>query len=565
MPRKPDHGLSVEEYDALTRIDFWIFVQRVFVELTGEPFQDNFHIQKLCAEVDRIRTERNVRQAVALPPRNLKSIIVSVALPAWLLGHDPGLEVVCVSYGQELADKLSADCRRIMLTPWYRRLFPAARLSRQAIDHLTTTEGGKRYATSVGGTLTGMGADVIIVDDPMKPDEALSDAERTRANDWAQHTLFTRMNDKKNDRIVIVMQRLHEVDMIGHIMALAKFELLAFPAIAPADEIHLINTPFGTLRYERKAGEALHPDREPLETLMKQRQLLGTEFFAAQYLQSPTPPGGGLVKIHWFQRFDPTKKPHFSKIMQSWDCASKSSQLNDYSVCTTWGVTETKEMYLLHVLRDRLEYPELKRKVRQHAEQHRVGIVLIEDTAAGTQLIQELRYEGFARIEACKALGDKVMRMAAQTPVIEGGRVYLPHEASWLPDYEHEMAMFPKGRYDDQVDSTAQALAYIGIPNDADSWLEYLREKCLGQYGIRPEQLTVIFDHDEQDAKFRASNGREIFRPSDGFYHVTQAEWESIKTISGIRRIEYRAKTHSNGGMSRNTERPPQTLGIGNA
>ena len=379
----------------------------------------------------------------------------------------------------KLADKLSGDCRRIMLTPWYRRLFPATKLDRQAMGHLATTTGGKRYATSVGGTLTGLGADVIIVDDPMKPDEALSDVERARANDWAQHTLFTRMNDKKNDRIVIVMQRLHEADMIGHVMALANFELLAFPAIAADDEVHLIRTPFGMLRHERKAGEALHPEREPLETLAKQRQLLGTSFFAAQYLQSPTPPGGGLIKIAWFSRFDLSRKPHFSRIVQSWDCASKFSQLNDYSVCMTWGITQAKEIYLLHVLRQRLEYPELKRKLRQHAEQHRAGTVLIEDTAAGVQLIQELRYEGFARIQAVKPLHDKVMRMAAQTPAIEAGRVYLPSDAPWLPDYEHELAMFPKGRYDDQVNSTAQTLAYIGKPNSADAWFEFLRREIL--------------------------------------------------------------------------------------
>ena len=539
VTRASEHGLSVDEYDALTRIDFWIFVQRVFVELTGEPFQDNFHIQELCAEVDRIRTERNVRLAVALPPRSLKSVIISVALPAWLLGHDPGLEVVCVSYGQELADKLSSDCRRVMLTPWYRRLFPVTKLDRQAMGHLATTLGGKRYATSVGGTLTGMGADVIIVDDPMKPDEALSDAERSRANSWAQHTLFTRMNDKKNDRIVIVMQRLHEADMIGHVMALANFEPLAFPAIAAEDKVHHIRTPFGTLRHERKAGEPLHPEREPLEVLEKQRRLLGTTFFAAQYLQSPTPPGGDIIKSVWFQRYDPAKKPHFDRIMQSWDCATKASELNDYSVCTTWGVTNTKAIYLLHVLRERLEYPELKRKVRQYAEQHRAGIVLIEDTAAGIQLIQELRYEGFARIEAFRPAGDKIMRMAAQTPTIEAGRVYLPHDAPWLPNYEHELAMFPKGRYDDQVDSTAQALAYIGKPNSADAWIEFMREQGLNNYGICSYQLTVVFDHEDGNARFDVPNGRGIFRDADGFYHVTPGEWERIKNFQGTRLVHH--------------------------
>jgi hypothetical protein len=164
--------------------------------------------------------------------------------------------------------------------------------------------------------------------------------------------------------------------------------------------------------------------------------------------------------------------------------------------------------------------------------------VLIEDTAAGVQLIQELKYEGFARIEAVKPLHDKVMRMTTQTAAIEAGRVYLPHDASWLPDYEHELAMFPKGRYDDQVDSTAQALTYIGKPNSAEAYLEFFRRQILQGYGIRPEQLTVVFDHEDRSARVRAGNGREMFREGDGFYHATAGEWESIKTSPGIRRIE---------------------------
>lgn len=461
MLPKLDISLSVEEYDAVTRLDFWIFVQRVFAELNGEPFADNWHIQLLCAEVDRIRTQPNTKLAVALPPRSLKSIIVSVALPAWLLGHNPGMEVVCASYGQDLAGQLSADCRRIMLTPWYRRLFPATILDRQAIGHLATSSGGKRYATSVGGPLTGLGADVIIIDDPMKPDEALSDVEREKANQWVQHTAFTRLNNKADGRIVIVQQRLHEDDMIGHVMGNARFELLSFSAIAQEDEEHVIRTPFGTFNHTRKAGEALHPEREPLEVLKGLQNDMGIEFFSAQYLQSPTPPGGGIVKLDWFNRYDPVNLPPFIRIIQSWDCASKATQHADYSVCTTWGVTRTEHIYLLHVFRGRLEYPDLRRKVRELAVQHKASILLIEDTVAGTPLIQELSREVLAHIKAIKPKGDKVVRMQIQTPAIEAGNVWIPQEAYWLGDYLNELAMFPKGKYDDQIDSTAQALAYI--------------------------------------------------------------------------------------------------------
>lgn len=486
MSRKPEFRLTPEEYDAITRLDFWVFVQRAFAELTGEPFLDNFHIQLLCAEVDRIRTQPNTRLAIALPPRSLKSIIISIALPAWLLGHDPSTEIVCASYGQELAEKLSADCRRIMLTPWYRRLFPATRLVRQTMQHLETTRGGKRYATSVGGSLTGIGARIIIVDDPMKPDEALSDAERNRANEWARHTLFTRINAKADDRIIIVMQRLHEDDMIGHVLECAPFELIAFAAIAQKHELHHIRTPFGTLDHSRLKGEALHPSREPLQVLEKQRRFLGTAFFAAQYLQSPTPPGGGIVKIEWFNRYDAGRKPLFARIVQSWDCASKAKELSNFSVCTTWGVTSSRDIYLLHVYRARLEYPELKRKVREQAQELYAGTVLIEDAASGIQLYQELEREGFARIQAIKPQGDKIMRMAAQTPAIEAGRVYIPHDAAWLDDYLQELAMFPKGRFDDQVDSTSQALCFIGAPNEGERWLDTMHAFKLLKFGLKP-------------------------------------------------------------------------------
>jgi predicted phage terminase large subunit-like protein len=535
---KPEFTFSTEEYDAVTRLDFWAFTQRVFAELNGQPFKDNWHIQLLCAAVDRIRTEPNTKLAIALPPRSLKSIIVSISLPAWLLGHNPGMEIVCASYGQELADQLSSDCRRIMLSPWYRRLFPGARLDKQAVGHLATSAGGKRYATSVGGTLTGMGADVIIVDDPMKPDEALSDTERSKANAWARHTLFTRLNRKSDDRIIIVQQRLHEDDMIGHIQGIAGFETLSFPAIAQEDEEHIIQTPFGTLTHCRKAGEALHPEHESLEVLEKQRVLLGTEYFAAQYLQSPTPPGGGLIKLIWFNRYDPTKRPAFTRILQSWDCASKTKQLNDHSVCTTWGVTYSKDIYLLHVLRTRLEYPELKRKLREMAEQFRAGVVLIEDSSAGTQLIQELGREGFARIKAIKPKGDKAMRMVAQTPMIEAGRVYIPYDAPWLNDYLHELAMFPKGKTDDQVDSMAQALAHIGVPTPADNWMEYIRCDTLRMYGLKPEDITITFDCIYPDTEFTSCMGRTIRREEDGFYHCSNGEWNRLKTMQGVTLVE---------------------------
>lgn len=536
MHPKLDRPVSVEEYDAVTRTWFWVFVQRVFAELTNEPFSDNFHIQVLCGEVDRIRTEPCTRLAIALPPRSLKSIIVSVALPAWLLGHDPGTKVVCVSYGQEFADELSANCRQVMSAPWYRRLFPATVLDRKAMGHLATTANGKRYATSVGGTLTGMGADVIIVDDPMKPDEAASDAERRKITDWASHTLFTRINKKSEDRIVVVQQRLHEEDMIGSVMEKGGFELLSFPAIAPEDEEHLIRTPFGTFTHSRKEGEALHPEREPIEVLEKQRRQMGSAMFAAQYLQSPTPPGGGIVKVDWFQRYDRNQPPTFVRIIQSWDCAAKVSQANDYSVCTTWGVTRDKHAYLLHVFRERLEYPELKRKVRELSAQRNADIVLIEDTTTGTPLIAELRQEGFAHIEPIRPRLDKPSRMRAQTPRMEDGHAWVPQDAPWLADYLHELAMFPNARFDDQVDSTSQALEYIWRVDRGANLAKALDFQNLRASGdpLNDEICTFRCNDPSSPPYFTTYRGRRLQRGPDGYFRCYRDEWEWVSSRSDL-------------------------------
>jgi len=151
------------------------------------------------------------RLIINMPPRYLKSLLASVAFPAWCLGHDPAAQILCASYAQELADKLSRDCRRILASDWYRRIFPT-RLSqeRQAMSEFETTAQGCRLATSVGGVLTGRDADLIVIDDPLKPEEALPEAQRRAANEWFDHTLYSRLNDKLDGAIVLIMHRLHE-------------------------------------------------------------------------------------------------------------------------------------------------------------------------------------------------------------------------------------------------------------------------------------------------------------------------------------------------------------------
>jgi predicted phage terminase large subunit-like protein len=309
------------------------------------------------------------------------------------------------------------------------------------VQEFITTRQGYRLATSTGGVLTGRGADIIVIDDPLKPEEALSDAQRQAANDWYDHTLYSRLNDKQHGAIIIVMQRLHEDDLVGHVLAQEEWEIVRFPAIAEADEVHEIDTILGPQRFTRRRGEALHRDREPLETLDRIRRTIGEYNFAGQYQQAPAPLGGGLVKAEWFKRYRPSEKPaHFDRIVQSWDTANKATELSDYSVCTTWGV-KGKELFLLAVFRQRLEYPALKRAVREQQSLYNATVVLIEDKASGTQLIQELVADGCHGVTRYQPTTDKVMRLHAQTALIENGFVRIPEAASWLAEYLHELSI----------------------------------------------------------------------------------------------------------------------------
>ena len=190
------------------------------------------------------------------------------------------------------------------------------------------------------------------------------------------------------------MQRLHEDDLVGHVLGQEPWEVIRFPAIAEAEEVHEIETIWGPRTFRRRPGEALHPDREPVEILDRIRRTIGEYNFAGQYQQSPAPLGGGLVKADWFKRYTEKSRPEsFERIVQSWDTANKATELSDFSVCTTWGVKD-KNLYLLGVFRRRLEYPALKRAVREQQSLFDASVVLIEDRASGTQLIQELIAEG---------------------------------------------------------------------------------------------------------------------------------------------------------------------------
>jgi predicted phage terminase large subunit-like protein len=460
-------------FGQLLRQDLTSFIERAFYELNPQtPYLHSGHVSVMASKLEAVRRGEIRRLIINLPPRHLKSHCASIALPAWWLGLEPSLQIICASYGQDLSDKLARDCRTLMQSAWYQQVFGARLADRQAVHDFTTTAKGGRMSTSVGGVLTGRGADVIIIDDPLKPDEALSEPRRTAVNDWFDNTLLSRLNNKETGAIVIIMQRLHQDDLVGHVLEQGPWEVLRFPAIAEEDERHEIGGLLGEAPFTRRRGEPLHSARESSATLAAIRSAISDYNFQSQYMQSPTPVEGMLVKAGWLRYYEPSElPPRFTRIVQSWDTANKANELSDFSVCTTWGLFE-RRFYLLDVIRERLNFPELERRVRGQAALWPGCTILIEDKASGTQLIQTLQEERLWGVTAYKAPpgADKIMRLHAQTTLFENGLVYLPAQAPWLSDYLTELLSFPGSRKDDQVDSTTQALDHMRGPNTLEIW-----------------------------------------------------------------------------------------------
>lgn len=443
--------------DELLRRSFKAFVHRVVQHLSpGIPYRPNWHINATAYHLEQVRAGELTRLIISMPPRSLKSIIASVAFPAFVLGHNPGARLICVSYGADLAAKHARDFRSVITSEWYRRMFPNTRISpaKNTESEVATTAGGYRLSTSTEGTLTGRGGDLIIIDDPLKPGDALSDSRRGRNNEWFRNTLQSRLDDKVHGAIVLVMQRLHLDDLAGNLIRASEaWTVLEFAAIAEEEQ----SIQIGPDRYHvRRVGDVLHAEREPLSALNSLRDQLGSDTFAAQYQQRPVPPGGAMVKRIWLTRYTELPPKPWSMVIQSWDTASKEGAQNDYSVCTTWVVHENR-YYLVHVLRGRFNYPDLKARAIGYAEIHNPNRILIEDTGVGTALIEELKKAGLPAI-AVNPDRDKQTRMSIASAKFQAGQVYLPVQAPWLAELEEELLSFPQGRHDDQVDSISQAL-----------------------------------------------------------------------------------------------------------
>jgi predicted phage terminase large subunit-like protein len=442
---------------AILATDFRAFVEYVFGLLRpGTPFKPNWHIDAMAHKVSQVASGELKRLIIAVPPRHLKSIIASVALPAWYLGHNPSERVVCVSYSAELAKTHANDFRRVVTDPTYQAVFPKMVVARETDSEIHTTLRGRRYATSIQGTLTGRGGNLFIIDDPLKPGDAISEVSRERVIEWYRSTLVTRPDDKQAARIMVVMQRIHVEDLVGYLLDNdAGFEVLSLPAVAQSTTTHDLG---GGRTHVREKGDLLHPTHEPVEVLREIKKNMGAMLFSAQYQQAPEPAGGKIIKRKMLRYYSELERLPTDRIVLSWDIALSEQEAGDYSACVVL-LNRSDLYYVLEVVRGKFPFDKLKDKIIEVKERYgKAASLVIEDGGISYGLIQSLR-EKHINVVDYKPKGDKEERLISQIDLFEGGSVLLPKDAPWLEEFVSELLSFP-GRHDDQVDALAQGLAW---------------------------------------------------------------------------------------------------------
>lgn len=444
---------------AILRQNFQVFAGEVFHLLNpSQHFKNNWHLAAIARAVEKAMQRKIKRLIINLPPRHLKSTIASVALPAFILGHDPSARILCVHYGDELATHLSNWTRSVMEAPWYRSTFPGTKIDKgkQTEEMINTTKGGYRFARPIFGPMTGFGARYIICDDPSKAVDVHSPAMREKV--WIAFTegVLTRLDDPKNDVVIVVTQRLHEDDLVARLRAVGGWAELVIPAETDIDREYDIGE---GKTHIFEAGSVLDPNRMSKADLDQRRKELGSAGYAAQYLQSPIAGGGTVFDWKWF-------KPYFyvdaisldyDFLFHSYDVASSLGPNSSYSVCTSWGVVGD-DFYLIGVMRERISMPDLVKKALYLYEKDKPDLVLVETAGIGSALFQTLREKFGRRIQAVSPDNDKVTRAEAVSPLIEAGHVYVRPDAAYSEVFRNEVIAFPNSKYDDQVDSMTQML-----------------------------------------------------------------------------------------------------------
>lgn len=446
-----DRALAVE---IATRLDR--FVQASFQSIHHKGVDREAYLEPMCFALQQVLDGATERLLLNVPPRHLKSFAAAVCLPAFSLIQNPELKVGVVSYSQELAREHSAIFNRLIQARWFERAFPHVRFVELTKDKAVTREGGGRKSITVSGSFTGMGVDILVLDDLIKASDASSPIMREEVERFYRETALTRFNDQRKVKLISIQQRLHVEDLASSLIERGGFKHLRLPSYADKD----IELPCYNGRVQRwQTGDLLSPVRFPKDALEKLRTDMGAAAFSAQYLQDPLPDGSMIVDVQRLHFSDEVMAPESLQfVAMSIDTAVKDHEHCDYSVITVWGY-DGQRWGLLDLVRGRFEFPELKGITRATSAKWKANRIMIEDSHTGSALWQEIKKDG-AKVVALRAEGSKIERLSVGVGRLYSGEIVFPRNASFIEPLISELRAFPNGRHDDIVDSVSQFLVW---------------------------------------------------------------------------------------------------------
>lgn len=451
-----------DDLAASARLDFGAFLEIAFpIVVPGEQLDYADYIELLIAICDSVARGRQSRVIVNLPPGYLKSTIFSVIYTAWRLGRDPTHQMICISYGDDLAHRLSMLTRRLMESTLYRAIFPGTVLVKKAEDHLVTTKGGRRYATAVFSDITGFRADEIICDDPMQPQDASSAIIKERLRDWMKSSVFTRLN-RPDDPFVLIMHRLAPDDLSATLKEdNTDYTVISLPLVAIIDIFYYVKG--GRTIYRRCEGDFLNPNRMNAAKVAKLKIEVGPSF-ESQYQQNPKLLGSGQLTIARLHRYDKAPQPHY--VFHSWDIGATVT--GNASVLTVWVCAPRRDnqmvFYLDDVVTAQVELPDVRDLIRLHDRIDQPDIILIDHRGVGLGIHQDLRRQGFDHLlsvnEGPNPLEGKMLRFGKAQQAMYDGLAVFPRDAPFMGEVLRNLAAFPDLKSFDLIDSMTQLLVW---------------------------------------------------------------------------------------------------------